>query len=66
MAKAVKYAGNPKRENQLMSEKHPTPEYEAPSVSVVGNLHEDTLRNKAFGTPTDGDFFNHRGLTTVS
>lgn len=49
-----------------MSEKHQTPEYEAPSVSVVGNLHEDTLRNKAFGTPTDGDFFNHRGLTTVS
>ena len=49
-----------------MSDNQPQREYEAPKATVVGNLHADTLRNKSFGTPTDGDFLNHRGLTTVS
>lgn len=30
--------------------------YESPSIKVLGTLSELTLRNKNFGTPTDGDF----------
>jgi hypothetical protein len=30
--------------------------YESPSITVLGTLSELTLRNKTFGTPSDGDF----------
>jgi len=41
--------------------------YQSPSIKVLGSLSELTLvRNKDFGTPNDGDFFHHKGLTTVS
>jgi hypothetical protein len=30
--------------------------YQAPTIKVLGTLSELTLRNKTFGTPTDGDF----------
>ncbi len=30
--------------------------YQPPSLTVLGTLSELTLRNKTFGTPSDGDF----------
>ena len=39
--------------------------YTAPAVRVLGSLAELTLREKEFGKPNDGDFFQHKSLTTL-
>jgi hypothetical protein len=41
-------------------------DYEAPCVTVIGTVHELTLRTKDFGSPPDGDRLNGKKLTTIS
>jgi hypothetical protein len=44
-------------------------DYSPPTITKIGSLHDLTLRNKALGQPTDGDFLaGPKGgpLTTVS
>jgi hypothetical protein len=42
-------------------------DYSPPTITKIGSLHDLTLRNKALGQPTDGDFLVGKGpLMTVS
>jgi hypothetical protein len=40
--------------------------YQSPKIKVLGTLSELTLRDKEFGKPNDGDFFQGKSLTTIS
>jgi hypothetical protein len=39
--------------------------YEAPTLTVVGSLHEHTLRGKSIAEPSDGDYLSGEALKTV-